>query len=238
MPRTLTVQPTPLFYTCSVREAFQRWVLPISLMAIALLCASAIRLLTPRLKNVSIDDGVRLLEDVPFPFLRQTSAPVKEYHIAADIDYRPYQFAGLTLVPTLCLSWGWINSKPVAFPSGHCDFTTGYDAALPARSDAAGSRPIHLEAKVSNPLAATFDVFGLSVKAPRGHPLVVTLSLIASAALAFGLFLTLRRWQFSRITSLILVASLPIQLLYQSHTPIIERTYDVLGHLQHIEYIA
>jgi 4-amino-4-deoxy-L-arabinose transferase-like glycosyltransferase len=27
-------------------------------------------------------------------------------------------------------------------------------------------------------------------------------------------------------------------MLYQSHTPIIERTYDVLGHLQHIEFIA
>jgi hypothetical protein len=163
---------------------------------------------------------------------------VKEYHVAADIDYRPYQFARLTLLPTLCLSSAWINSKPIAFPSGHCDFIRGYDVHLPTGPGATGSQPIHLDAKVSNPLADSFDIFGLSVRAPTGHPLVLTLSLIASAALAGGLYLVLRRWHFSRTISLILVASLPIQLLYQTHTPIIERTYDVLGHLQHIEFIA
>jgi len=171
-------------------------------------------------------------------FSRQTSAPVSEYHVAADIDYRPYQFARLTLLPSLCLSAAEINAKPIALPSGRCDFIKGYDIHLPAGVDAAGSQPIHLDAKVSNPLLASFDIFGLSVRAPRGHPLVLTLRLIASAALVGGLYLALRRWHFSRTVSLILVASLPIQLLYQSHTPVIERTYDVLGHLQHIEYIA
>ncbi len=67
---------------------------------------------------------------------------------------------------------------------------------------------------------------------------MLTLSLIAGAALAGGLYLALRRWHFTPIVSLILVASLPIQLLYQSHTPLTERTYDVLGHLQHVEFIA
>ena len=212
--------------------------LPISLMAIALLCVSAIQFLTPRLKNVSIDDGARRLEDVPFPFLRQTSAPVKEYRVTADIDYRPYQFARLTLLPTLCLSSAEIDGKPITFPSGHCDFYNGYDVRLPAGHDAAGSQPIHVEAKVSNPFAPSFDVFGLRVSAPAHHPLVIMLRLMASAALAGGLYLALRRWHFTRIISLILVASLPIQLLYQSHTPVTERTYDVLGHLQHIEFIA
>ncbi len=163
---------------------------------------------------------------------------MKEYHVAADIDYRVYQFARLTLLPTLCLSSAEINGKPIALPPEHCDFIKGYDVHLPTGPDAAGSRPIHLDAKVLNPLALSFDVFGLSVRAPRGHPLVLTLSLIASSALAGGLYLALRRWHFSPIISLILVASLPIQLLYQSHTPITERTYDVLGHLQHIEFIA
>jgi hypothetical protein len=97
-----------------VREALQRWMLPISLIAIALLSASFIQVLTPHLKNVTIDDGVRRLEDVPFPFLRQTSAPVKEYHVAADIDYRAYQFAGFRLLPTLCLNSAEINGKPIA----------------------------------------------------------------------------------------------------------------------------
>ena len=212
--------------------------LPISLIALALFCASIIQVLTPRLKNTTIDDGVRRLEDVPFPFLRQTSAPVKEYHVTADIDYKPYQFARFTLLPTLCLSSAEINGKPIALPSEHCDFIKGYDVQLPTGPDAAGSQPMHLDAKVSNPIADTFDVFGLTVRAPTVHPLVVTLSLIASAALAGGLYLALRRWHFSPTVSLILVASLPIQLLYQSHTPITERTYDVLGHLQHIEFIA
>src|SRR5579863_5852357 len=212
--------------------------LPGSLIAVALLCASTIQVLTPRLKNVTIDDGARRLEDVPFPFLRQTSAPVSEYHVTADIDYRPYQFARLTLLPTLCLSSAEVNGKPIAFPSGHCDFTQGHDVRLPTGPDTAGSRPIHLDAKVSNPFAASFDVFGLSVRAPKGHPLVLTLSLIASAALAGGLYLALRRWRFSRIVSLILVASLPIQLRYQSHTAITDRTYDVLDHLQYIEFVA
>jgi hypothetical protein len=221
-----------------VRETLQRWILPISLIAIALLCASFIQVLTPHLKNITIDDGVRRLEDVPFPFLRQTSAPVKEYHVSADIDYRPYQFASFTLLPTLCLSSAEINGKPIALPPDHCDFIRGYDVRLPTGPDAAGSQPIHMDAKISNPLADTFDIFGLSVRAPTGHPIVLTLSLIASAALAGGLYLALRRWHFSNIISLILVASLPIQLLYQSHTPVIHRTYDVLGHLQHIEFIA
>ena len=225
-------------YFVSVPEAFQGWVRPISLIAIALLGASVIQVLTPRLKNVSIDDGVRRVEDAPFPFLRQTSAPVTEYHVAADIDYRPYQFARLTLLPTLCLSSAEVNGKPIASPSGNCDFFNGYDVHLPTGPDAAGSPPIHLEAKVSNPLAPAFDIFGLSVRPPRGHPLVVALRLIASAALVGGLYLALRRWHFSPIVSLILVASLPVQLLYQSHTPVTERTYDVLGHLQHIEFIA
>jgi len=209
-----------------------------SLIAIALLCASFIQVLTPRLKNISIDDGVRRLEDVPFPFLRQTSPPVKEYHVAADIDYKPYQFARFTLLPTLCLSSAEINGKPIAFPPEHCDFIKGYDVRLPTGPDAAGSQPIHLDARVSNPPAGTFDIFGLSVRAPTGHPLALTLGLMGGAAFAGGLYLALRRWHFSHIISLILLASLPIQLLYQSHTPVIERTYDVLGHLQHIEFIA
>jgi hypothetical protein len=207
-------------------------------MAIALLCASAIQFLTPRLKNVSIDDGVRRLEDVPFPFLRQTSGDQKEYHVAGDVDYRPYQFARLRLLPTLCLTSAGINSKPIAFPSGPCDFIKGYDVHLPAGPSVAGSQPIHLDAKVLNPFAPTFDLFGLSVRPPPGHPLVLTLRLIACAALAGGLYLALRRWHFSRGVSLILLGTLPIQLLYQSHTPITERTYDALGHLQHIEFIA
>jgi Dolichyl-phosphate-mannose-protein mannosyltransferase len=209
---------------------------PISLLAIALLCASVIQVLTPRLKNVSIDDGARRLASVPFPFLRQTSQPVQDYHVSADIDYRPYQFARLTLLPTLCLSSAEINAKPIAIPSGPCDFVNGYDVHLP--TELAGSQPMHLDAKVSNPLAASFDVFGLSVRAPADHPLVLVLKLLASAALAGGLYLALTRWHFSPIVSLILVGSLPIQLLYQSHTPVTERTYDVLGHLQHIEFIA
>jgi hypothetical protein len=204
----------------------------------ALLCASIIQFLTPRLKNITIDDGGRRLEDVPFPFLRQTSAPVKEYHIAADIDYRPYQFARFTLLPTLCLSSAEINGKPIALPSERCDFLKGYDIHLPAGPNGAPAQPLHLDAKVSNPLADTFDVFGLSVRAPAGNPLVLTLSLIASVALIGALYLALRQWHFSRTISLILVASLPIQLFYQAHTPIIERTYDVLAHLQHIEFIA
>lgn len=219
-----------------MREAFQRWLLPVSLLAIALLCASAIQFLTPRLKNVSIDDGARRLENVPFPFLRQTSQPVEDYNVAADIDYRPYQFTRLTLLPTLCLSSAEINGKPVALPSERCDFAKGYDVHLPTTPAAA--RTLHLDAKVSNPIAASFDVFGLTVRPPAGHPLVLMLRLIAAAALAGALYLALRRWRFSRIVSLILVASLPIQLLYQSHTPITERTYDVLGHLQHLEFIA
>src|SRR5277367_1539264 len=210
---------------------------PISLIALALLCASLIQFLTPRLKNTSVDDGSRRLEDVPFPFVRQTSAPVKEYHVGADIDYRPYQFTRFTLLPTLCLSSAEIDGKPIALPTERCDFIKGYDFHLPA-GPGAGPRPMHLDAKVSNPLADTFDVFGLSVRAPAGDPLVLTLRLIAGAALAGGLYLALRRWQFSSITSLILVAALPIQLLYQAHTPITERTYDVLGHLQQIEFIA
>jgi hypothetical protein len=221
-----------------VREWFERWLLPISLFALALLCASVIQVLTPRLKNTTIDDGARRLEDVPFPFLRQTSAPVKEYHVAADIDYRPYQFASFTLLPTICLSSAEINGRPIAIPSERCDFIKGYEVRLPAGPEAAASQPIHLDAKVSNPLAPGFDVFGLTERAPRGHPLVLTLSLIAGAALAGGLYLALRRWHFTPIVSLILVASLPIQLLYQSHTPLTERTYDVLGHLQHVEFIA
>jgi hypothetical protein len=212
--------------------------LPIALLAIALLCASCIEVLTPRLRNVSIDDGTRRLEDVPFPFLRQTSAPVQEYHLTAEIDYRPYQFTTLTLLPTLCLSSVEINDKPIALPSERCDFVNGYDVQLPTASRAPGSQPMRLTAKISQPLAATFDIFGLSVRPPRGHPLVLMLRLIAIAALAAGLYLALTGWHFNRTVSLILVASLPIQLLYQSHTPIIERTYDVLGHLQHIEYIA
>lgn len=212
--------------------------LPTSLMAIALLCASAIQFLTPRLKSVSIDDGVRRLEDAPFPFLRQTSGDQKEYHVAGDVDYRPYQFARLTLLPTLCLTSAWINGKPIALPSGPCDFIKGYDVQLPAGPDVAGSQPIHLDAKVVNPFAPTFDLFGLSVRPPSGHPLVLTLRLMAGAALGGGLYLALRRWHFSRAVSLILVGTLPIQLLYQSHTPITERTYDALGHLQHIEYVA
>lgn len=212
--------------------------LPISLIALAVLCASLIQFLTPRLKNVTIDDGARRLEDVPFPFLRQTSGAEKEYHVAADIDYRPYQFATLTLLPTLCLSSAEINGRPVALPAGPCDFIKGYEVHLPRATHAAGSQAIHLDAKVLNPLAPGFDVFGLSVRAPAGDPLVLTLRLIAGAALAAGLYLALRRWHFSRVISLILVAPLPIQLLYQSHTPITERTYDVLGHLQHIEFIA
>jgi Dolichyl-phosphate-mannose-protein mannosyltransferase len=212
--------------------------LPISLVAIALLCATFIQVLTPRLKNITIDDGARRLEDVPFPFLRQTSAPVKEYHITADIDYQPYQFTRFTLLPTLCLVAVEINGKPIALPSEHCDFRNGYDIHLPTGPAATVSQPMHLDAKVSNPLIDTFDVFSLSVRAPTGQPLVLMLSLIAAAALAGGLYLALRRWRFSPTVSLILVASLPIQLLYQSHTPIVERTYDVLGHLQHIEYVA
>jgi hypothetical protein len=221
-----------------VRDALKRWILPISLIAIALLCDSVIQVLTPRLKNTTIDDGVRRLEDVPFPFLRQTSAPVKEYHIAADIDYRAYQFASFRLLPTLCLYSAEINGHPIALPSEHCDYIQGYDVHLPKGPDGAVSQPMHLDAQVSNPIADTFDIFGLSVRAPAGLPLVLTLSLIAGAALAGGLYLALRRWHFSPTVSLILVASLPIQLLYQSHTPIIERTYDVLGHLQHVEFIA
>src|SRR5215469_4648463 len=211
--------------------------LPILLIATALLCASLIQVLTPRLKDVMIDDGVRRLEGVPFPFLRQTSGAEKEYHVAADIDYRPYQFARLTLLPTICLSSAEINGKPIAFPSGHCDFFKGYDVHLP-RLNAPGSQTLHLDAKVSNPLAPGFDIFGLSVRPPQGHPLVLTLTLIAGAALAGGLYMALRLWHFSRVISLILVASLPIQLRYLSHTPVIERTYDVLGHLQYIEFIA
>jgi len=214
--------------------------LPISLIAIALLSASFIQVLTPHLKNISIDDGVRRLENVPFPFLRQTSAPVKEYHVAADIDYRAYQFAGFRLLPTLCLNSVEINGKPIALPSEpeHCDYVKGYDIHLPMGPDAAVSQPMHLDAQVSNPIADTFDVFGLSVRAPTGHFLVLALNLIAALALAGGLYLALRRWHFSPAISLILVASLPIQLLYQWDTPIIERTYDVLGHLQHIEFVA
>jgi Dolichyl-phosphate-mannose-protein mannosyltransferase len=212
--------------------------LPTFLMAFALLCASAIQFLTPRLKNVSIDDGVRRLEDAPFPFLRQTSGSQKEYHVAGDIDYRPYQFAWVTLLPTLCLTSAGINGKAIALPSGPCDFIKGYDVHLPVGPGVAGSRPIHLDAKVLNPFAPTFDLFGLSVRPPSDHPLVLTLRLMAGAALAGGLYLALRRWHFSRAVSLILVGTLPIQLLYQSHTPITERTYDALGHLQHIEFIA
>ena len=212
--------------------------LPIALIAIALLCASCIQVLTPRLKHVTIDDGTRRLEDVPFPFLRQTSAPVQEYHLTADIEYRPYQFTSLTLLPTLCLSSAAVNSKPIALPSQRCDFVNGYDVPLPTQSGAGKSQPLRLEAKVSQPLAATFDIFGLSVRPPIGNPVALTLRLIAIAALAAVLYLALTRWRFSRTVSLILVASLPIQILYQSHTPIIERTYDVLGHLQHIEYVA
>ncbi|HLG95742.1 MAG TPA: glycosyltransferase family 39 protein [Bryobacteraceae bacterium] len=218
----------------SVREALQRWMLPISLIATAVLCASLIQVLTPRLKNVTIDDGVRRLEDVPFPFLRQTSAPVQEYHLVADIDYKPYQFTRLTLLPTLCLASAEINGKPLTLPSERCDFVSGYDVHLPIGP----AGPLHLDAKISNPLIATFDVFGLSVRPPRDHPLVLILRLMASASLVAGLYLALRRWHFSPVVSLILVSSLPIQLLYQSHTPVTERTYDVLGHLQHIEYIA
>ena len=212
--------------------------LPVLLIALALLCASAIQVLTPRFSSVTIDDGVRRLEDVPFPFLRQTSAPVQEYHVAADIDYRSYQFARLTLLPTLCLTSAEINGQPIALPSGRCDFFNGYDVHLPSTPAAGRSQPMHLDARVSNPLAATFDIFGLRARAPAGHPLVLTLSLMAGAALAGGLYLALRRWHFSRVVSLILVASLPVQLLYLSHTPVTERTYDVLGHLQHIEFIA
>ena len=212
--------------------------LPISLLALALLCASLIQFLTPRLTDVTIDDGARRLENVPFPFLRQTSQPVQEYHVAADIDYKTYQFARLTLLPTLCLSSVQINGKPIALPAERCDFIKGYDVRLPSGPGAAQSQSMHLDAKVLNPLAASFDVFGLTARPPAGHPLVRILRLIAAAALAGGLYLVLTRWNFSGTTALILVASLPVQLLYQSHTPVTERTYDVLGHLQHIEYIA
>ena len=219
-------------------DRYQNWRFPICLVAIAFVCASAIQLLTPRLKNVSIDDGARRVENVPFPFLRQTSSPVKEYHVAGDIDYKPYQFARLTLLPTLCLSSAEIDGKPIRLPSERCDFFHGYDVRLPTGPHATGSQSMHLDAEISNPLAATFDIFGLTVRPPTGEPLVLTLRLMASVAFAGGLYLALRRWHFSPIVCLILVGCLPIQLLYQWHTPITERTYDVLGHLQHIEFIA
>ena len=62
-----------------MQEGIQKWRLPILLLAISLICASTIQILIPGLKNVAIDDGVRRLEDVPFPFIRETSEPIKEY---------------------------------------------------------------------------------------------------------------------------------------------------------------
>jgi hypothetical protein len=219
-----------------VREVLENWILPISLISIALICASTIQLLTPRLKNVAIDDGVRRLEDVPFPFLSQTSEPVMEYRVTAEIDRSPYQFERLTLMPTLCLPSAEINGQPLVFnkedSSGHCDFIRGYDVLLPAHVQ--GGQSLSLNTKIST----NFEIFGLSVRAPSGDPFVLTLRLIAIATLAAGLYLALRRWQICRSASLILVASLPVQMLYIMHTPPIERTYDVLGHLQHIEFIA
>lgn len=188
--------------------------------------------------NVAIDDGVRRLEDVPFPFLRQTSAVRGPYRITARIDRAPYQFAKFTLLPTLCLSSVEIDGQPVSFPqpdpTTHCDFINGYEVTLPAARQTAAPASIAFDAKVTT----SFEIFGLSVRPPGDHPLVVALKLMAGAALAAALYLALRRWKLSRSVALILVGALPIQLLYLSHTPPAERTYDVLGHLQHIEFIA
>jgi hypothetical protein len=213
-----------------VPRGFRNWVLPLSLITIASICVFTIQFLTPRVTKVAIDDGARKLEDVPFPFLRQTSGTLREYHLTAQIDRRPYQFGRFALVPTLCLTSAEVDGQSLfnGPDPEHCDFVKGYDVRLPA------DRPLHLDAKVST----NFDIFGLSARASVDHPLVRILRLIAGASFAAGLYLAMRKWRFSRPVSLILLGTLPVQLLYLSHTSVIDRTYDVLGHLQHIEFIA
>ncbi len=210
-------------------KGLRNWTWPLSLMTVAPICTFVIQFLTPRVTNVAIDDGTRKLEDVPFPFLRQTSRSL-EYHLTAQIDRRPYQFDRVALVPTLCLAAAEVNGKPLFSkrdPAEHCDFVHGYDVPVPA------DRPVRLDAKVST----NFNIFGMSARAPAS-PLVLILHLIACASFAAGLYLAMRKWRFSRPVALILLATLPIQLLYLSHTSVIDRTYDVLGHLQHVEFIV
>jgi len=221
-----------------VQEGIQKWKFPSLLLAISLLCASTIQILIPGLKNVAIDDGVRRLEDAPFPFIRETSEPIREYRVTAEIDRGPYQFTKLVLLPTLCLTSANVNGQPLTFnepgPLGHCDYINGYAISLPTGTPAAQGNLLHLEAKVSS----SYYIFGLSVRPPPGNPLVLVLKLIGIATLTAGFYFSLRRLHFSRPISLILVGALPVQLLYLLHTPVIERTYDVLGHLQYVEYIA
>ena len=221
-----------------MQEGIQKWGFPVLLLAISLICASTIQILTPGLKHVAIDDGVRRLEDVPFPFIRETSEPIREYRVTAEIDRRSYQFTKLVLLPTLCLTSANVNGEPLTFkepgPSGHCDYINGYTISLPTGTAAAPGHLLHLEAKVSS----SNYIFGLSVRPPPGNPVVLALKLIGIATLTAGLYLALRRSHFSRPVSLILVGALPVQVLYLLHTPVVERTYDVLGHLQHVEYIA
>jgi len=225
-------------YSYSVQEGIQKWKFPSLLLAISLLCASTIQILIPGLKNVAIDDGVRRLEDAPFPFIRETSEPIREYRVTAEIDRGPYQFTKLVLLPTLCLTSANVNGQPLTFnepgPLGHCDYINGYAISLPTGTPAAQGNLLHLEAKVSS----SYYIFGLSVRPPPGNPLVLVLKLIGIATLTAGFYFSLRRLHFSRPISLILVGALPVQLLYLLHTPVIERTYDVLGHLQYVEYIA
>jgi hypothetical protein len=225
-------------YSYSVKEGIQKWGFPVLLLAISLICASTIQILIPGLKHVAIDDGMRRLEDVPFPFIRQTSQPVTEYRVTAEIDRRSYQFTKLVLLPTLCLTSANVNGQPLTFnapsSSGHCDYINGYTISLPTGTAAAPGHLLHLEAKVST----NFYVFGLSVRPPPGNPVVLALKLMGIATLTAGLYLALRRSHFSRPVSLILLGALPVQLLYLLHTPVVERTYDILGHLQYVEYIA
>lgn len=218
-------------YTCSVRKAFRSWILPISFLAAAFISASAMQFLTPRLENVAIDGGGRRLENVPFPFLREMSAGVNEYRITGDIERKPYQFTTVTLLPTSCLSSLRIDRQSIALPSGYC---REYDVRLPPGPRDSGSHLIYLDATVST----NFPIFGLTVRAPASDPLTLTLRLLACAGLATGLYLVVRRCRFDRTVSLILLGTLPVQLLYFFHTPAVERTYDVLGHIQHVEFIA
>ncbi|HLI85696.1 MAG TPA: glycosyltransferase family 39 protein [Bryobacteraceae bacterium] len=201
--------------------------LPASLFIVALIFASTVGFLTPRLTNAAIDDGLRTLEDAPFPFIAQTSVPVREYQVTGEIARKPYQFRRITLLPAGCLASVAIDGRPAAGPPTNRAASQGYELALPE------GPPIRIHAKIRS----DSEMFGLSVAPPAGDPLVLALRLMAGAALAGGLYFSLRRW-FSRAVSLILLGALPVQLVYLSHTPATERAYDVLGHLQYIEFVT
>ena len=172
---------------------------------------------------------------ITLPYLKGSENRVRTFQIAMHVSHGRFGSGRFHVVPDDCLDALSVNGRSVdlsGIPRGRmCDYNNGFEIdlggylhpgeneVLSVLQDHSGKRGFDLRPVISEPIALFFK-FSL-----------IFLAMLASLHI-------MQRLQFPRVITLLFGVGMAVRILYLYDTAWDQRSFDVVGHLRYIIYIA